>query len=101
MKTRLGQFASTLLMAVTLTVVLMLAPSAARAAPYAALVMDARTGEVLYSKNADTRLHPASLTKMLTLYIAFEAIERGEIIAGHHGQGLQARGRRTAVASWA
>lgn len=49
------------------------------AAPYAALVMDARTGEVLYEKNADARLHPASLTKMMTLYIAFEAIERGEI----------------------
>jgi len=41
--------------------------------------MDARTGETLYSENADTRLHPASLTKMLTLYIAFEAIQRGEI----------------------
>lgn len=51
----------------------------ARAAPYAAIVMDARTGEVLYSNNAETRLHPASLTKMLTLYIAFEAVERGEI----------------------
>ncbi len=41
--------------------------------------MDARSGETLYSNNADTRLHPASLTKMMTLYIAFEAIERGEI----------------------
>ncbi|MFQ6547587.1 D-alanyl-D-alanine carboxypeptidase family protein [Aestuariibius sp. 2305UL40-4] len=41
--------------------------------------MDARTGEVLHSRNADTRLHPASLTKMMTLYIAFEAVERGEI----------------------
>ncbi|MCX7888647.1 MAG: D-alanyl-D-alanine carboxypeptidase [Rhodobacteraceae bacterium] len=41
--------------------------------------MDARTGEVLYETNANTRLHPASLTKMMTLYIAFEAIERGEI----------------------
>ena len=49
------------------------------AAPYAAVVMDARTGEILHSRNADTRLHPASLTKMMTLYIAFEAIERGEI----------------------
>jgi len=57
----------------------MLAPSLASAAPYAALVMDARTGEVLYSTNADTRLHPASLTKMMTLYIAFEAVEHGEI----------------------
>ena len=41
--------------------------------------MDARTGEVLHASNADTRLHPASLTKMMTLYVAFEAIERGEI----------------------
>ncbi len=53
----------------------------ASAAPYAALVMDARTGKVLHARNADTRLHPASLTKMMTLYIAFEAIERGELKA--------------------
>ncbi|WP_415183459.1 serine hydrolase [Phaeovulum sp.] len=62
-----------------LTLILFIAPILAQAAPYAALVMDARTGEVLYSTNADTRLHPASLTKMMTLYITFEAIERGEI----------------------
>ncbi len=49
------------------------------AAPYAAMVIDARTGEVLHSRNADTRLHPASLTKMMTLYVAFEAVENGEI----------------------
>ncbi|MGC1486626.1 MAG: D-alanyl-D-alanine carboxypeptidase family protein, partial [Albidovulum sp.] len=49
------------------------------AAPYADFVIDARTGQVLHQKNADTRLHPASLTKMMTLYIAFEAIEHGEI----------------------
>ncbi len=53
--------------------------SVSHAAPYAAMVMDARTGEVLHSRNADTRLHPASLTKMMTLYIAFEAIRMGEI----------------------
>lgn len=51
----------------------------AAAAPYAAMVMDARTGEVLHSRNADARLHPASLTKMMTLYIAFEAVKNGEI----------------------
>ena len=55
------------------------AGSQSQAAPYAAMVMDARTGEVLHSRNADTRLHPASLTKMMTLYIAFQAIQRGEI----------------------
>ena len=53
--------------------------SLAEAAPYADMVMDARSGKVLRSRNADTRLHPASLTKMMTLYIAFEAIENGEI----------------------
>ncbi|WP_170576150.1 D-alanyl-D-alanine carboxypeptidase family protein [Ruegeria atlantica] len=55
------------------------APLQAVAAPYAAMVIDARTGEVLHSRNADTRLHPASLTKMMTLYIAFEAVRNGEI----------------------
>ncbi|MGB8621283.1 MAG: D-alanyl-D-alanine carboxypeptidase family protein [Paracoccaceae bacterium] len=54
-------------------------PLRAMAAPSAAFVIDARSGEVLYSQNADTRLHPASLTKMMTLYITFEAVEHGEI----------------------
>ena len=48
-------------------------------APYAAMVMDARSGKVLHAENADTRLHPASLTKMMTLYVVFEAVENGEI----------------------
>ncbi|MCV6595353.1 MAG: D-alanyl-D-alanine carboxypeptidase [Silicimonas sp.] len=43
------------------------------------MVVDARTGKVLHSRNADTRLHPASLTKMMTLYVVFDAVERGEI----------------------
>ncbi|WP_299620782.1 D-alanyl-D-alanine carboxypeptidase family protein [uncultured Tateyamaria sp.] len=58
---------------------LVIVPASVVAAPYAAMVMDARTGEVLHSRNADTRLHPASLTKMMTLYVVFQAIERGEI----------------------
>jgi D-alanyl-D-alanine carboxypeptidase len=49
------------------------------AAPAASMVIDVRTGEVLYSRNADTRLYPASLTKMMTLYVTFEAIKNGEI----------------------
>lgn len=70
---RLGLFVFT---AIWLLVVL---PLSAVAAPYAAYVIDARTGKVLHSRNADTRLHPASLTKMMTVYIAFQAVERGEI----------------------
>lgn len=53
--------------------------AAAQAAPYAALVMDGRTGQVIHAENADTPLHPASLTKMMTLYLAFAAVEQGRI----------------------
>ncbi|MGV8988079.1 MAG: serine hydrolase [Cypionkella sp.] len=51
----------------------------AAAAPYAAYLMDARTGETLYSQNADTPLAPASLTKMMTLYITFQELEAGHV----------------------
>ncbi len=51
----------------------------AKAAPYAAVVMDARNGKILHSRSADRILHPASLTKMMTLYVVFEAVENGEI----------------------
>ncbi len=54
-------------------------PQPSGAAPYAAYVMDARTGETLYEKNANTRLYPASLTKMMTLYIVFQEIEAGRL----------------------
>ncbi|UUV06560.1 D-alanyl-D-alanine carboxypeptidase family protein [Ruegeria sp. YS9] len=64
---------------IVLLCALAIAPLRSMAAPYAAMVIDARTGEVLHSRNADTRLHPASLTKMMTLYIAFEAVRNGEI----------------------
>ncbi|MEM1073473.1 MAG: D-alanyl-D-alanine carboxypeptidase family protein [Pseudomonadota bacterium] len=67
------------LIAFALVWMLVVLPLSAAAAPYAAMVMDARTGKVLHSRNADTRLHPASLTKMMTLYIAFQAVENGEI----------------------
>lgn len=60
-------------------VLALMVPVRAMAAPYAAMVMDARDGKILYQDNADTRLHPASLTKMMTLYITFDAIRRGEI----------------------
>ena len=58
---------------------MILSPPRAEAAPYAGYVIDARNGQVLYARNAETRLHPASLTKMMTLYIVFEAVTNGEI----------------------
>ncbi len=51
----------------------------AQAQQFAALVMDARTGQVLKAINADTRVHPASLTKMMTLYIVFDELQHGRL----------------------
>ena len=48
-------------------------------ARYASIVIDAETGEVLRSRNADIRRYPASLTKMMTLYLLFEAIDQGRL----------------------
>ena len=59
--------------------VVLIGPHDLFAAPFAAHVMDGRTGKDIYSQNADARLHPASLTKMMTLYMAFTAIERGQV----------------------
>ena len=44
---------------------------------YAALVMDADTGQILFESHAREKRYPASLTKMMTLYMVFEALERG------------------------
>ena len=44
-------------------------------AKYASYVMDAQTGRVIHEINADTRNYPASLTKMMTLYLVFDAFE--------------------------
>ena len=51
----------------------------AKSPPSAAIVMDMRNGKILMSRSADRRLHPASLTKMMTLYLAFEAIRDGRL----------------------
>ena len=57
----------------------MLAAASVSAAPYAAIVINAETGEVLHEENANTRLHPAGLTKLMTLYVLFDALETGLI----------------------
>jgi D-alanyl-D-alanine carboxypeptidase len=46
---------------------------------YAAIVVDATSGEVLYAKRADSPRYPASITKVMTLYLAFEALAAGRI----------------------
>lgn len=47
-------------------------------ARYASLVVDGESGMELYSRSADTRNYPASLTKIMTLYMAFDALKRGK-----------------------
>jgi D-alanyl-D-alanine carboxypeptidase (penicillin-binding protein 5/6) len=44
-----------------------------------AIVMDARTGEILYSERADSPRYPASVTKVMTFYLAFEALAAGRL----------------------
>lgn len=55
----------------------------ARTAPpadrFAALVVDADTGRVIYEKNAGATRYPASLTKMMTLYLTFDALKKGKL----------------------
>lgn len=59
---------------------LVLLPARAEAASrYAAYVIDARTGEVLHEENANQQLYPASLTKLMTLYLTFRALDRGDL----------------------
>jgi D-alanyl-D-alanine carboxypeptidase len=47
--------------------------------PTASMVVDAKTGRVLESDNADALRHPASITKVMTLYLLFEQLDRGKV----------------------
>ena len=54
----------------------MAAPATAK---YASIVVDAKTGRILHSVNETTKNYPASLTKIMTLYMTFEAIREGKL----------------------
>ena len=51
----------------------------ASAPPYAAIVLDGNSGNVLHAANADELRHPASLTKIMTLYLLFERLDAGKL----------------------
>jgi len=61
---------------ILLAVVLAPQPVFAR---YASIVVNETSGEVMYSRNADKQLYPASLTKVMTLYLLFESLEAGTV----------------------
>ncbi|QEM83592.1 D-alanyl-D-alanine carboxypeptidase [Halomonas binhaiensis] len=70
--------ATSLILALVASLVLSLASGTVWANPrYAGIVVDAETNEILYAENADEPRYPASLTKMMTLYMLFEALESG------------------------
>jgi D-alanyl-D-alanine carboxypeptidase (penicillin-binding protein 5/6) len=62
---------------------------------YAAIVMDANTGEVLYEVRADSPRYPASISKVMTMYLAFEALAEGrlkltdELVVSPHAASMQ------------
>src|SRR5262252_8721889 len=47
--------------------------------PYAAIVVDGNSGRVLHAANPDSLRHPASITKIMTLYLLFEQLEAGKL----------------------
>ena len=55
------------------------APASANS-KYAGIVVDAKTGKTLYAHDADELRYPASLTKMMTLYLTFEALELHRLV---------------------
>ena len=59
--------------------VLVFSTSESVEAKYASIVIDFDSGQVLHEENADTRNYPASLTKMMTLYMLFEALAEGRV----------------------
>ncbi len=75
----LGRLARSGFIAAGLILALMAPATAQYRPPYAEMVVDGRTGRVLYAVNADSLRHPASLTKVMTLYMLFEQLESGKI----------------------
>ncbi len=85
MQQPIGNFGMTTRVVASLAAALLLASTPAIAAQpvakpqQATVVIDADTGNVLHASNADARHYPASLTKMMTLYLTFEALEAGRL----------------------
>lgn len=64
---------------IALLLLAMAAPASAGSSAEAALIMDYATGQILYAENIDAPLPPASITKLITMHLVFEAISQGKI----------------------
>ncbi len=67
------------LFALALAAALTLAAQPAEAGRYASIVIDAETGSILHATNPDTKSYPASLTKVMTLFLLFDELDSGRI----------------------
>ena len=54
-------------------------PAAAAGSADAFIVVDAGSGRILNARNPDLQLYPASMTKIMTLYLTFEALSQGRL----------------------
>ena len=70
------------LLVITLLLATALPAKAEQASNTAALIMDFETGQILYAENIDAPLPPASITKLITMHLVFEAIAEGKIGLG-------------------
>ncbi|MBL4871237.1 MAG: D-alanyl-D-alanine carboxypeptidase, partial [Robiginitomaculum sp.] len=53
--------------------------ASAKANKYASIIVDADSLEILHARKIDAERYPASLTKMMTLYLTFDALENGQV----------------------
>ncbi len=75
-----ASFAKVFMFAVAVATATVSTAQVAKADPkYAGIVIDAKTGKVLYGEDPDGLRYPASLTKMMTLYLTFEALSAGRL----------------------
>ncbi len=81
---RNAKFARHLSLFVVACAFLALAAPHSADAKYASIVIDAGTGQVQHEANADDRNYPASLTKLMTLYLLFEAVENKRLTWNSH-----------------
>ena len=65
-----------------LIVLLSVVASPSFAVRYSSIIVDEQTGTVLHASSPDSRIHPASLTKMMTLYMVFEALKSKRLSLG-------------------
>ncbi len=77
--TKLLKFAFILTLTIALGLMNTSVVQAAKNPRYASLIMDADTGLILHQRYADKKLHPASLTKVMTLIMIFDAIDQGRL----------------------